>query len=351
MKKKLCLVLALVLLVCMAFTACGKTETPNPTKAPEGGNTETPSDTFEYEKLTLQLGHTGNPEHHYQVTATAFAEAVSEATGGNVTIQVYPSEQLGSAPTMLESVYTGTQSMVLAPTAQIASYAPIFDILEMPYNLESWDVVKAFPESDAAKQLEQDAADAGLVVLGWVPNGFHLFTSNKAVNGPDDFSGLQVRIASSALMTDIWTTLKATPITIPMGETYTALSNGTVDAQSNPTSNILGHKLYEVQDHLAVTRHIFMFNPLVINAKLYNSMSPELQQLLKDTATQCALEDIERVSAAEDDQIKQLEELGMELTYPDAAEMKVAFAPLYDKYAEKNGEEWTDLMDKIHSIG
>lgn len=59
--------------------------------------------------------------------------------------------------------------------------------------------------------------------------------------------------------------LLATASAVPMAfsELYTALQNGTMDAQENPFANIDGNRLYEVQKYIIETGHIYDTSPLL----------------------------------------------------------------------------------------
>ena len=68
-----------------------------------------------------------------------------------------------------------------------------------------------------------------------------------------------------------------------VAELYTALQLGVVEGQENPLNTIYSHKFYEVQKYVALTGHMAMNLVLVINDKLYQSLSPELRQIFVKT--------------------------------------------------------------------
>ena len=55
----------------------------------------------------------------------------------------------------------------------------------------------------------------------------------------------------------------ATPMA--MSEVYTALQQGTIDAQENPYTNIVNSRFYEVQDYVVETQHIYDADPLMVS--------------------------------------------------------------------------------------
>lgn len=338
-KNYLAIVLVLLLMITITFTGCSQSAEP---KGPEN--------TPEQKTIELSLGHSGSTTHHYQKTALKFAEIVAQKTNGQIKVNVFPADQLGAGPDELEAVIVGTQDMVIAPDAFLANHEPLFGALGMPYQFTSFEQVQKIAGSEAAKFLEEKAKDKGLVILGWNANGFRLMTSNKPINTPADLKGMKIRIGSAKLISDLLTKLGANPTPVSMSETYTALQTGTVDGQENPTTNILSNKLYEVQKYLAITRHQYVTQPLVMNKAKFESLSPEIQKILLDAGTEVAAEDVEAVKNSESQELDELKANGMTVTEPNAEEFKAALEALYVEYAQANGEEWEKLIGMIKNI-
>lgn len=232
-------IIALIMALAMILTlvACGNSN---------GDNNNVGNDV---KAIQLSLGHTNNTDHHYQVLAESFKKIVEEKSNGQLIINIFPAEQLGSGSEMLESVKSGTQDMVLDPDAYLANYDPLFNVIAMPYAFTSWDHVLTFADSDVAATLNTAIEKQGMTILGWAANGFRVVTSNNEINSPADFSGLKVRVGSAKLIADMLTALNANPTTLSMSDTYSGLQTGIVSAQENPTSNIIGSKFYEVQKY------------------------------------------------------------------------------------------------------
>ena len=117
-------IIALIMALAMILTlvACGNSNGDNN----NGGN--------DVKAIQLSLGHTNNTDHHYQVLAESFKKIVEEKSNGQLIINIFPAEQLGSGSEMLESVKSGTQDMVLDPDAYLANYDPLFNVIAMPYD-------------------------------------------------------------------------------------------------------------------------------------------------------------------------------------------------------------------------
>ena len=145
-------IIALIMALAMILTlvACGNSN---------GGNNNGGNDV---KAIQLSLGHTNNTDHHYQVLAESFKKIVEEKSNGQLIINIFPAEQLGSGSEMLESVKSGTQDMVLDPDAYLANYDPLFNVIAMPYAFTSWDHVLTFADSDVAATLNTAIEKQGM---------------------------------------------------------------------------------------------------------------------------------------------------------------------------------------------
>ena len=73
----------------------------------------------------------------------------------------------------------------------------------------------------------------------------------------------------------------ANPTPVPFSELYMALSQKIADAQENPIANVTDKKLYEVQQYLSLTNHIYDAMPLVCNLDFFNSLPAEYQGIVQ----------------------------------------------------------------------
>ena len=349
MKKRIISIL-LASAMTLSLAACsgggGSAGTPAPTS---GGGAATPAP-VSADAVHLSLGHTNNLDHHYQTLSEDFKEKVEAATNGAVVIDIYPAEQLGSGLEQLESVKSGTQDMVLDPDAYLANYDPIFNAIGLPYMFDSWDQIKAFPDSEAAKTLEAAAEAQGMVILGWAANGFRVTTSKTEINTPEDLHGLKIRVGSDKLKNDMITALGASPTSLSMSDTYNGIQTGIVDGQENPTSNIIGSKFYEVQPYLAVTHHQYVSEPLVMNKAKFDSLPAEVQEALLAVGKEVCAADVEYCAGSEESDLEFIASNDVTVTYPDLEAFKAILSPLVDTYCQENGEEFTKLVEQLKNM-
>ena len=115
-------VLALALVTVLSVTACGGGSggSGGGASAPgSGGGTSAPENTGE--KYTSRIGHSDTTANLIHISLEHFAEAVKERTNGQVEVQIFAAEQLGSNAEMIEMVEMGSLDAMMLPSGQQAN--------------------------------------------------------------------------------------------------------------------------------------------------------------------------------------------------------------------------------------
>lgn len=293
----------------------------------------------------LLLGHGADPGNPRTAAADAFAEAVSAATDGRITVQVQGSEQLGSDAEMLQSVRAGTLDLSANSQGPLAGTVPEVALIGLPFLFddpqEAYDVL----DGEVGDELATLAEAKGFKVLAWWDNGIrHITNSQRPIETPDDLAGLKIRTPEDPMTVDIFSALDANPTPLAFGELYLALRQGTVDGQENPLTNIASAKLNEVQDHLALTGHKYEVTPFVMNLDAWSSLSPEDQEAVQTAAEEAR--DTQRDLMQE--QMAELQETlsaEMQVTEPDKEPFREATAGVYEKWSA----DYPELVESLTS--
>ena len=171
MMKKLALVLSFALAATALFAASG------------------------FAATTIKIGHVLNTDHSWHKNLAGFANDVKKETEGRVTIQLYPSGQLGNEKDMVEGLTFGTVDGGLIGGGSFQSIDPKFGIEALPYAWPTHEAAyKAF-DGKLGKYLFDLLGKKGIVGLAWWENGFRHITNNKKpVVKPEDLKGKKVAV-------------------------------------------------------------------------------------------------------------------------------------------------------------
>lgn len=286
----------------------------------------------------IKVSTTTQPTHIYNVGLEHFAKLVKEKTNGELEVQIFPAAQLGSERDAVEGLQLGTLEMTLTSTGPLGNFIPEIKLLNLPFLFKDRDEAYKILDGKIGTGIADKFPAIGIRSLGWYENGFRHITNNvRPINSMKDMAGIKIRVMEDSLFISTMKALGASPLPMAFGELYTALEQGTVDAQENPLVNIDASRFYEVQKHLAITGHFYSPAMLLVSEIFYQSLTPAQQKALAEAAT--LARDFERNLSIEGDKTTEakLASKGMTVTHPDKAEFVRAVAPVYKAAAKDIG--------------
>ena len=231
-------------------------------------------------ELTLAHSYTEDQPQH-ACGAEVIKEEVEAADAG-MTVEIYPSSQLGADADRIASVQSGDIDLdIQGASALAAAYEPI-GVIDAAYAFESTEHLAAFFDGEASDTVKADFKDAsGVSVLGAWSAGARQFTASEPIREPADLDGLRMRFPGSPQFLLNAEALGAQPTEVAYEELYLALQQGVVDGQENPITNISATNIAEVQDYLSLSSHAQNSN-LIIAGPVYDELDADQQQVLDE---------------------------------------------------------------------
>lgn len=299
-------------------------------------------------KYSFKLGHSVSDQHPYHLGAVRFKEIVEKETNGDIEINLFPNNQLGTGERdLVEGMQIGTVDMVVSSTGPMSGFEKKFMIFDFPFLFKDKNHAYATLDGEIGQYIMGLLEKQGLKGLAWYENGFrHLTNSKRPVNTPEDAKGLKLRTMENKVQMAIWKALGADPTPMAWGEVFTALQQGTVDGQENPIPILFTQKIYEVQKHASLTGHVFSPSMLLMSKSRFDKLSKEYQDVILKAAQESAVYEREQITKMEDEQITKLKELGMEINEPDKAAFREATKSVYDEFRGELGDD-AKLLDQI----
>ena len=298
--------------------------------------------------ITLRFAHYAAETHPGHIAALQFAERVKTRTNGAIVVNVFPNNSLGSPPEQIEQTRLGVIDMSVPTQGALDKFEKAFGAVMLPFCFRDLDHAHKVLDGPAMDWLAPLAAKQDIIILSNWEYGFRNLTNSKRpINTPDDVKGLKIRTPPELQISASMEALGGVVTQIAFPELYLALSQGVVDGEENPVAVILFSKFYEVQPHLALTKHIYNNMIHVISARTWAKLSPDQQTILREESTSAGGLMRQLIASQEEDQIKKLEGLGIKVTRPDLAPFKAKMAPAYEKIAAYAGEDNVKRFQEI----
>lgn len=217
----------------------------------------------------------------------ALVEIFAAEIAPDFTFEGYFGGTLYRQGTEIVAVQRRNLEMALMPPSDFAEQVPEFGILTAAYLVRDADHMRRIFESDVGDEFKAMARERmGVHILAPAYYGTRNLNlrGTRAVNTPADLAGLRLRMPGGEAWQFLGSSLGANPTAVAYAEVYTALQTGAIDGEDNPLSNNRIMKFYEVTDQIVLTGHNVGFGLLMINAALFDSLTPTQQQSLQDAA-------------------------------------------------------------------
>ncbi len=229
--------------------------------------------------MKLRISSMWPPQHPLTKTYAQWGKDIEKATAGRVTFAVFASSTL--SPPM--QVYDNTVKGVVDVGATLLAYSPgrlpLSEVLQQPLGYRNGYQASKLGNAYYKKFKPKEFDDVKVMFLHGAAPGF-IFTKNP-VKSTADIKGL--RIKANAENADIVKNLGASPVTMPVTETYDSLSRGVIDGCLFPIEALQGFKIGEVVktviENYGMSYMTSMY--MIMNKAKWNAISPADQNAIE----------------------------------------------------------------------
>jgi TRAP-type C4-dicarboxylate transport system substrate-binding protein len=219
--------------------------------------------------------------------SVALVDIFAKELGSDFVFEPYFGSTLYKQGTEIIAVQRGNLEMALMPPSDFAKQVPAFGILTAAYLVRDAKHLKAIFDSEIGDEFKKLAREEmGVVVLAPAYYGTrHVnLKGDRKVTKPEDLAGVKLRMPGGEAWQFLGESIGANPVAMDYAEVYTGLQTGAIDGQDNPLPNDRLMKFHEVTDQIVLTGHNVGFGLLLINADLFDKLTPEQQKKMQDAA-------------------------------------------------------------------
>lgn len=338
MKAKKFLAMLMVGAALLGLTACG------------GSKQEAPK----ADAVVVQIAYENNPGEPTDLAANEWKRLIEEKSNGSMTVELFPSSQLGSKTDLVDQMQMGEGIIHIGDASFWADYgAPEMSIASAPYIYDNWDQYFKLLETDWWQSQVDLLAENGLriVTSDWEYGTRELMTT-KPVRTLDDLSGMIIRTPNNVMQMKTWEEMGAAPTAMALGDVYTATQQGTIDGMENPIATLYGQAYYEVAKYITMIDYIRMPVQWITSESWFQSLTEEQQQIICEAGDEAGLFNNQKQDEMLEQYISDMQANGVEVITPDDVEMarfKEAALKIYDN-ADVTAN-WSDgLYENIRSM-
>jgi tripartite ATP-independent transporter DctP family solute receptor len=282
---------------------------------------------------------------------TRMGKKLEAATNGRLSIQMFPSMQLGGEKEAIEQAQVGALAIARVSVGPVGSVVDDLNVFNMPFVFRDVPHMRKVIDGDIGKELLQKITDnpqTKLVGLAWMDGGSRsVYNTKKPIRSVEDLKGLKIRMMGNPIFVDTMNALGGNGVPMGMDQVYSALQTGVVDgAENNPPSyDSFGH--YNIAKNYSMTEHLIIPEILVFSKPVWDKLSKDDQALIKKLAAEAQLEQRKLWDERVEVSMKKIKDAGIEvITFKDKKPFQDAVKPVWDKY----GAKYAPIVERIQKV-
>jgi len=209
---------------------------------------------------------------------------IESRAGGKIKVDIYPANQLGQLPAVVEGVALGTIEAAASANGFWISLEPRFQVLDAPGLFDSVSHgFKVLNDPAIRARMANWGADKGVEILAPSLYSPLMLLSHKAVRAPGDLQGQKIRTQGGApIQVEPLKKLGVIPVSLPLGEALPAMQNKTIDGMVGAAAPYVAFKYYDIAKPMTYLPSTLFAAPVVVNRQWLKSLGPDLEKIVRE---------------------------------------------------------------------
>lgn len=341
----------LILAAMMILSACGSGKSSSTSTS----SNESPSDDKKYVLKTVHAYPSSSvPSTFFKW----FNEELQKRSDGRLSLEIYSDAQLMPAIQEIPSILNGEVDMTLTTAGILSSIDPNYYLFELPFLFDHDpkdisvyinEMRKFYAHENGGQKLAKNLEDKGLIIVGNTmssdPSVLFTRSTDQLITNVESIKGMKIRIIGGKLVPGLFSKVAASGVPVPAAELTPAMQQGLVDGVLTPAT-------YAVDANLPAKTATFLplaslSNPVLISKKKFESIPPDLQEILMETGKELETFTDEYMKEDYPKVFDALESKGAKVhiaTEKELAEWKKATMPVWDEFVKlvEGGQELLD---------
>jgi C4-dicarboxylate-binding protein DctP len=279
-----------------------------------------------------------------------FKAEVEKETANAITVEIFDSGKLYVDDQVVDAVRSGAIEKGLAGLNQIDGFLPAAGLLEQPFlfNFDALTRAATSPDSELRKVIDDAILKTlGLRVLWWQTIGPQvIFTKDGDARAPGRIKGKKIR-SFSATTSSFAKHCGGVPQVVSTSQIQQSLGDGRLDMAMISAAGVQTRDLWKVTTAITRTDHAAVEFLVVINEKIWQSLSDRQRSVLTQAARRAERTVRDRSSELEAAAYAFARSKGMtihELAPHEVAEWRACSSDVLVEYMNRGGELTQQLM-------
>jgi tripartite ATP-independent transporter DctP family solute receptor len=266
-------------------------------------------------------------------------EKLAKATDGRLTIQIYPSMQLGGEKESIEQAQVGALALARVSVGPMGPVVDDLNVFNMPFVFRSVEHMHKVVDGPIGQEMLDKITNnprTGLVGLCWMDGGArNMYNSKRPVKNVADLKGLKIRTMGNPIFVEMVNSLGGNGVAMGYDQLINALQTGVVDGAENNEPSYSSGQHYRYAKYYSMTRHLIIPEILVFSKRTWATLSKEDQDLIMKEAKGAQKEQWDLWTDYEKKSIADMKAAGVEIVEVDNKPMAEAVKKVvYEKHAK-----------------
>ena len=273
------------------------------------------------------------------------------ATNGRLSIQMYPSMQLGAEKEMIEQAQVGALAIARISVGPMGPIVPELNVFNLPFMFRDNAHMEKVIDGPIGEELLKKLSDhptAGLIGLCWMNAGTrNVYNSKRPIKEVADLKGLKIRMIGNPVFVDTMNSLGGNGVAMGFDQLVNALQTGVVDGAENNEPSYVSGQHFRYAKYYSKTGHLMIPEILVFSKKTWESLSKDDQALIMKLAKEAQQEERGLWYEREKASVEEMKKSGVEMNeVGDKKAFQAAVKPVWDKY----GAQHSALIQRIQDV-
>jgi TRAP-type C4-dicarboxylate transport system substrate-binding protein len=290
-----------------------------------------------YGQVKLNYSNFFPAPHTNCILSVEWGKEIEKRTNGRVKITVFPGGTLTPADKCYDGVVKGISDLGMSVPSYTMGRFPLSEVLDLPLGAKTAFVATRLVNDFYKKFKPKEFDDVKIMYLHAHGPGI-VHTRSKPIYKLEDLKGVKIRATGTTAK--VAASLGATPVAMPMPETYDSISRGVADGVVCPMEALKGWKLGEVvkfttQDFSSAYSLSFF---VAMNKDKWNSLPPDIQKIIEQVNEEWIEKHGRNWDAIDKEGYEFIQKLGnkvIPLSKKEEARWAKAVEPLFAEYVKE----------------